>query len=77
MTIYKRCALCGQPLRTEHISVYDCLKALIQRVEMLEDEILAKKLSEGLSRSSDPGPRESGPPPSFRSLAEDLVNKGD
>lgn len=78
MTIYKRCELCGQPLREEHISVYDCMKALIKRVEVLEDELLAGKLEVGLSRSSDPGmsQRDSNPPESLRSLADFLV-KGD
>ena len=77
MTVYKRCELCGQPLGEDHISVYDCIKALIKRVESLEDELLARKLEAGLSRSSDPGApqRDSKPPESLRSLANFLVKK--
>ena len=68
-----KCRNCGQPLEEviskhdvtyySHDDVFDCLKALIRRVEDLENELLAKKLPDGLSRSSEPGPPSSTPTP--------------
>jgi len=46
-----------------HENVFDCLKALIRRVEDLEAEILAIRLPEGLFRSSEPGPTSGNPTP--------------
>jgi len=78
VTIYKRCELCGQSLQEDHISVYDCLRALIKRVEKLEDELLARKLEGGLPSlsDSDTPKKDSSPPESLRSLTDFLV-KGD
>jgi hypothetical protein len=61
--ILRRCASCNQPLDEEHLSVYDCLQTLVKRVEALEDELLAKRLPDALSRSSEPGPPSSNPLP--------------
>lgn len=49
-----KCILCGQVQESDHLTVYDCMKALVKRVENLENELLAKRL-EGLHRSSDSG----------------------
>lgn len=48
-----------------HDSPYDCIRALVKRVDILEDELMARKLSDTLSRSSDTGlsSTEPSPPP--------------
>ena len=68
-----KCKNCNQPLDEvisnnevcyyEHDSVFDCLKSLIRRVEDLENELLAKRLPEGLCRSSEPAPPSVAPAP--------------
>jgi hypothetical protein len=59
-----KCDLCHQTLEEfssknenhvkYHNDIYDCLKALIYRVENLEYELMAKKLPDALCRSSEP-----------------------
>lgn len=61
-----RCLNCLQPLEEiemqvqhelkYHLDINDCLRALVKRVENLEYELMANKLPDCLSRSSDPGP---------------------
>lgn len=62
--VHVRCYKCNQPLDEiileddifeykYHQNVFDCIKTLIARVDSLENELLASKLKEGLSRSSD------------------------
>jgi len=66
-----KCPHCKQSLDEDlftgkfsnHIDIYECLSSLIKRVEDLENELLAKKLPDGLSRSSEPGPPSSDPGP--------------
>lgn len=68
-----RCSLCNQPLDEigmldpplfkKHNDATDCIRALVRRVENLEYELLAKKLPDGLSRSSEPGPPSGYPNP--------------
>lgn len=77
--ISRRCLNCHQPLEDldpkssiqisiVHDSVYDCIRALVKRVETLEYELLAKRLPDALCRSSDPGPiPESDPIPMISS----------
>ena len=68
-----RCDKCNQPLdeieREDgypeykyHFDIQDCFKALIVRVDNLENELLAKRLQDSLSRSSEPGPPPSSKP---------------
>ena len=63
--ILRRCLNCHQSLDEDsdlkcsiivHESAYDCIRTLVKRVEALEYELLAKRLPDALTRSSDPGP---------------------
>jgi len=42
----KKCPLCDQLSEEEHLSLYDCLRAISNRISVLEDEILAKKFND-------------------------------
>lgn len=45
--VFKRkCPLCGQRIKGEHISLYDCLKMMTERISTLEDELLIRKLND-------------------------------
>jgi len=65
--ILPKCPHCKQSLNEDlftgkfinHANIYDCFASLVKRVEDLENELLAKKLPEGLSRSSEPCPPSS------------------
>ena len=67
--VLPKCQHCKQSLDEDmftgkfinHIDIYGCFASLIKRVEDLENELLAKKLSEGLSHSSKPCPPSSDP----------------
>jgi len=37
--------LCNQRTDEEHITLYDCLKDMSNRISMLEDELLVKKFN--------------------------------
>ena len=56
------------PLFKLHDSIYDCLRALSKRVEILEDEIAANKMVNSLNRSSEPGCSNSIPITGFPKL---------
>lgn len=60
-----RCEKCNQSLDEEgegdsleykyHFDVYDCLKSLVTRVKVLEDQAMAIQLPDILCHSTDPG----------------------
>ena len=60
----KRCLVCNQPLKNcgsvleAHYRIEDCMRALVERVDDLEYELMAKKLPSLLSQGSEPPPKD-------------------